>query len=201
MATNNTGKAASDLHITFTGTGGAVFVNPNGVVVAPGGAPPPAVPSNGIVTNEVVLDWGADWIAPCATVTFAVLTPFGPLKFVSGFWTSKVNGVPDSDIGPLEPGDIDVSPLATKLVVNSEGATSRFVKARIIGDLVIGGLSGDEALSRANRLETILSASEISGISTDAIRFALGELSIRRTDPDVTRISAFLRSGGQKGAK
>jgi hypothetical protein len=193
-AANNTGNWASDLHVTLSGSDGNLFVNPGGVIVTPGPCPVPQVPSNPPkVTNEVVLDWGTPCVAPCATVWFSVLTGVGPLQFVSGFWTSIVNGVPDTNIGPVEPGDVDVSPLYTKIVLNSSGISSEFARSRIVGDLVIGGLAGEAAISRANQLETILDAAGANPVSTDALRHALGELSIRPDQPDVARISAFVR--------
>lgn len=192
---NNTGNPASDLHVTFTGSGGNLFVNPGGVIVAPGPCPVPAVPSNLLKsTNEVVIDWGTSCVAPCATAWFTTLTAFGPLGFESGFWTSMVNGVPDTNIGPVEPGDINISLISTKFVLNSEGKTSQFSGSRIVGDLVLGGATSEQAISRARLLETIIDAAGASLISTDAIRHALGELSIRPNDPDVARMSTFVKS-------
>lgn len=93
---NTTGVFASDLHVTFTGTGGHVFVSPVSVIAPM--CPVPAVPSNGQVTNTVVIDWGVPCVAPGATVWFWVFTNNGPLAFSSGFWT--LNGV---NIGPAMP--------------------------------------------------------------------------------------------------
>jgi hypothetical protein len=192
---NNTGRAASDLHITFTGSGGNVVVDPNGVVVVPGGCPAPTVPSNPpAVTNEVVLDWGADWIAPCANVWFSVKTAFGPLAFNVGYWTSTVDGVPDSNIGGIDPSDINVSPMSVKRVISSEGVPSLYVPARVIGDLVLAGLDRDTAIQRANQLGMLLDAAGVNPISTDAIRFALGELSVQPISPDIARTIAFIKT-------
>lgn len=95
---NTTGLPASDLHITFSGTGGTVTAPP-AAIFSPG-CPVPAVPSNGAVTNTVVVDWGMPCVAPGSPVTLIVSTPNGPLGAVSGFWTS--GGVP---IGPIRFGD------------------------------------------------------------------------------------------------
>lgn len=94
---NTTGLFASDLHITFTGTGGNVTVPP--ATVKAGFCPVPVVPSNGAVTNTVVIDWGGPCVPPGAWVTFVVRTTNGPLGFASGFWT--LGGV---NIGPVWPG-------------------------------------------------------------------------------------------------
>ncbi|HRI44648.1 MAG TPA: dockerin type I domain-containing protein [Fimbriimonadaceae bacterium] len=85
QVTNTTGLVASDLHVTFTGTGGTVFVAPASVIAPP--CPIPAVPSNGQVTNTVTIDWGMPCVAPGATVTFWVSTPNGPLGFAGANWT------------------------------------------------------------------------------------------------------------------
>lgn len=90
---NRTGLTASDLHVTFSGTGGSVFVAPASVIAPP--CPMPAVPSNGQVTNTVDIDWGVPCVDPGGSVTFWVYTPNGPLGLVSARWTR--NGV---DIGP-----------------------------------------------------------------------------------------------------
>lgn len=109
---NNSGRLASDLHVTFTGTGNSVKVEPRSVLVPGAGCPAPAVPSNPpVATNEVVIDWGWDCVPNCATVWFAVETPFGPLGFASGHWTGHVGGQVQ-DIAPVGAGDITVSQLA-----------------------------------------------------------------------------------------
>lgn len=94
---NTTGLIASDLHVTFTGTGGNITVPP--ATVAAPGCPPPAVPSNGAVTNTAVIDWGVPCIMPGAVVTFLATTTNGPLAMDSGFWT--LGGV---NIGPIRKG-------------------------------------------------------------------------------------------------
>lgn len=94
---NNSGQPAADLHLTFAGTGGSVIVLP-GLVVAPG-CPTPAVPSNGQVTNTVVIDWGVACVPPGARVLFVLATPFGPPTYAGGFWTD-VNGQNIGDIAP-----------------------------------------------------------------------------------------------------
>src|SRR5262245_9197526 len=91
---NTTGVAASDLHVTFTGTGGNIYVDPLSVVAV--GCPTPAVPSNGTVTNTAVIDWGASCVGVGATVTFVAYTTNGPLAVSSGFWTAG-----GTNIGPI----------------------------------------------------------------------------------------------------
>ncbi|MBM4111994.1 MAG: hypothetical protein FJ253_01270 [Phycisphaerae bacterium] len=94
--TNTTGQAAADLHITFTGSGGILFVPP-GFVMAPG-CPNPVVPSNGQLTNTVIIDWNAACVPPGGRVIFLVNTLFGPLGFAGGFWTD-INGANIGNIG------------------------------------------------------------------------------------------------------
>lgn len=93
---NTTGLTVSDLHVTFSGTGGNVSVAPASVFA--GACPVPLVPSNGAVTNTVVIDWGVPCIPPGACVTFTVRTANGPLNFVSGNWT--LVGAPAGRIWP-----------------------------------------------------------------------------------------------------
>jgi|SRR6266446_2131285 len=59
---NTTGLSASDLHVTFTGTGGNLYVDPFSVVAL--FCPTPAVPSNGSVGNTAVIDWGTNCVGP-----------------------------------------------------------------------------------------------------------------------------------------
>lgn len=88
---NTTGVPASDLHVTFSGTGGNVFVSPPGVYAF--GCPVPLVPSNGMVTNTVVIDWGVPCVMPGQAVAFKVRTNNGPLTFIHGFWTFGGNNI------------------------------------------------------------------------------------------------------------
>jgi hypothetical protein len=97
---NTTGVAAADLHVTFTGTGGNITVPPLTVIAL--GCPVPAVPSNGMVTNTAVIDWGAACVPPGAAVTFLARTTNGPLAFSSGVWTGVGGGV----IGPAAPAEV-----------------------------------------------------------------------------------------------
>jgi len=99
---NNSGQAAADLHLTFTGTGGTVVVPP-GFVMAPG-CPTPAVPSNGQVTNTVIIDWGVACVPAGQRVLFLLATPFGPVSFAGGFWTD-ING---QNIGNIAPSRVSM---------------------------------------------------------------------------------------------
>ncbi len=103
--TNTTGLAAADLHVTFTGTGGNISVVPESVTA--GACPIPTVPSNGMVTNTAVIDWGAACVPAGGAVVFVASTTNGPLAFASGFWTD----VAGNDIGPIKPDDIEVDEL------------------------------------------------------------------------------------------
>jgi len=102
---NNTGVFVSDLHVTFTGTGGNITVPP--VTVFAFGCPVPAVPSNGAVTNTAVIDWGVACVAPGSWVHFNAQTTNGPLAIASARWTLFGNfiGAPaparSVRIGPL----------------------------------------------------------------------------------------------------
>jgi hypothetical protein len=97
--TNRTGSTASDLHVTFAFTGGSLEGT---VVVNAPGCPPPVVPSNGTVTNTLVVDWRRDCVRPGASVTVDVRTDNGPLDLVGGFWTDRAHQLPPG-IGPLDP--------------------------------------------------------------------------------------------------
>lgn len=91
---NNTGVAASDLHVTFTGTGGNIYVDPFSVVAI--GCPTPLVTSNGAITNTADIDWGVACVAPGSTVMFIASTVNGPLGVASGTWTAG-----GATIGPI----------------------------------------------------------------------------------------------------
>lgn len=97
--TNNTGVAASDLHVTFSGSGGFLTV----VILAdPAGCPAGAASTN---TNEMIIDWGVACVAPGSSVIVKVSTPNGPLAFAGGYWTDPANqGSPG--IGPVNGGDV-----------------------------------------------------------------------------------------------
>lgn len=85
---NTTGQEASDLHVTFTWTGGSLYVDPSLVIVTPVGCPEPSVPSNNEeVTNTAVLEWSFACVDAEATVEFVAVTANGPLTFHSGYWT------------------------------------------------------------------------------------------------------------------
>lgn len=97
--TNGTVTAASDLHVTFTGTGGNITTV---ILRNPDGCPVPAIPSNGAVTNTVVLDWGGNCVAVGDYVTIKVSTTTDSLlAFSSGFWTDVANPA-NPGIGPVD---------------------------------------------------------------------------------------------------
>ncbi len=103
--TNTTGTTARDLHVTFTGTGGNIKVDPASVF-APG-CPVPAVPSNPpVVTSTAVLDWGVLCVPPGGSVEFVATTTAGPLAVSSAVWT----GVGGAVIGPAFPIIVPVPP-------------------------------------------------------------------------------------------
>ncbi len=103
--TNNTGNTASDLHVTFTGTGGSLDVMVTG---NPPGCPPPGIPSNGTVTNTMIVDWGIDCVQNGQSVTVKVSTENGPLEVNGGFW-SGVDNQESPGVGILNPEDIAVN--------------------------------------------------------------------------------------------
>jgi len=98
IVTNKAGAAASDLHVTFSGTGGSVSVVA-GSVAAPAGCPAPTIGGSG---NTVEFAWGMACVSAGATVTFRAETPHGSLAFSGGNWTGAGGGV----LGPIGPGDI-----------------------------------------------------------------------------------------------
>lgn len=97
--TNNTGQSASDLHMTFTGTGGTLYTV---VVSQPSiGTATASIPSNGTVTNTATIVWPGNFIQNGQSVTVYVASDFGAPQFNSGYWTR--NNVPS---GNINPGDI-----------------------------------------------------------------------------------------------
>jgi hypothetical protein len=100
---NTTGAPAADLHVTFAGTGGNIFVDPLSVHAA--GCPVPAVTSNPpVVTATAVIDWGVECVAAGNIVTFIARTANGPLAVVSADWTDDTGAV-------IGPGAWDTDPL------------------------------------------------------------------------------------------
>lgn len=103
--TNTTGVPAQDLHVTFTGTGGSVTTPPASVIALR--CPIPAVPSNGQITNTVVIDWGMPCVQPGQNVTFQVSTPNGPLGVAAAFWTGPggvvIGPAPAWRVHPIPP--------------------------------------------------------------------------------------------------
>lgn len=97
--TNNTGQSANDLHVLFSGTGGHTMTS---VIDQPDDCGPPAIPSNGKVTNVVEVVWDSKCIDNGESVTLKVCTVNGPLRVEGGQWTCDGKG-----IGKLRPGDID----------------------------------------------------------------------------------------------
>jgi hypothetical protein len=92
---NTTGLPAADLHVTFAGTGGNIYVDPYSVYTV--GCPVPAVPSNPpTVTAVAVIDWGVECVAPGNAVTFVARTTAGPLVITDVVWTDDTGAV----IGP-----------------------------------------------------------------------------------------------------
>ncbi len=102
---NTTSQFAADLHVTFSGTGGNIFVDP-GSVVAPG-CPVPSVSSNPpTVTNTVVIEWGTACVNPEMAVTFIARTTNGPLVFQNAFWTDALGnniGAATASFNPFPP--------------------------------------------------------------------------------------------------
>ncbi len=100
---NNSGQAAADLHLDFSGTGGSTFVPP-GLVMTAGPCPPAAVASNGTPGSAVDIDWNAACVPPDTYVAFLMGTPTGPVSFNGGYWTD-VNG---QNIGTIAPDRVSL---------------------------------------------------------------------------------------------
>jgi hypothetical protein len=117
---NTTGQDAEDLHVTFTGTNGNIFVDPWSVIALR--CPVPDVPSNGTVTDTAVIDWGAPCVPAGSTVTFLARTTDGPLAFSSGFWTNGGVIGPVTDITvrrvAFPPGRFGALKVATRCIPN-----------------------------------------------------------------------------------
>ncbi|MBI2938338.1 MAG: hypothetical protein HYY22_09035 [Thaumarchaeota archaeon] len=106
---NTTGKKASDLHITFGFTGGSLKIDPSSIS-PPDGNNPPKVPSNDKnSTNEGVIEWSSPVVQPGDTVEFDATTEFGPLQFISGYWTGPNGKRQRDNIGPVDKDSIEVT--------------------------------------------------------------------------------------------
>jgi hypothetical protein len=73
---NSLDRSASDLHITFSGTGGSILVEPESVTVNPGNCPTPSIPSYNKTTDELVIGWGKNnCVEPGAADTTTIPKP------------------------------------------------------------------------------------------------------------------------------
>jgi hypothetical protein len=113
VVTNNTNRdqagplTASDLHITFQGTGGHVVVQG---INSPQGCPTPRIKDSnnppGTSTNTIEIDWGQPCVKPGDKVEVTVQTNQGPLAPAGGQWTGPGGPRPlviDRDIQPKLP--------------------------------------------------------------------------------------------------
>ena len=100
--TNGLDVSASDLHVTYTGTGGSLETI---LVENAPGCNPPAIPSNGAITNTMELIWDSACVDPGESVKVKVCTQNGPLAFAGGHWT--LNNV---DIGEINQEDVAHGP-------------------------------------------------------------------------------------------
>lgn len=78
-------------------------------------------------------------------------------------------------------------------ILNNSGERSRFDVDRLTGALVVGGLDAIAARERADTLAMIVNAAGVSPVSTDAIRYGIGELAINPRSPEVERIADNIR--------
>jgi hypothetical protein len=108
IVTNRSGLPASDLHVSFTGSGGDLGVDPGSVKAD--GCPQPRIPSNEkAATNEVDIEWPTPCVAPDGTVRFQAASSHGPLKFASGYWTLRVPLLGDIWIGDVSADDVVIA--------------------------------------------------------------------------------------------
>jgi flagellin-like hook-associated protein FlgL len=118
---NATGKRAADLHITFTGTGGSLQVDPASVRPRDGDQPP-RIPSNDKnSTNEAVIEWSTPVVPEDGEVEFDAATLFGPLGFASGYWTGLTESGQREKIGDIRRQDITVTQKDDKHERHEEG--------------------------------------------------------------------------------
>lgn len=94
-------------------------------------------------------------------------------------------------VDPQPPGTV---PNVT--VVNSQGQTKPFSTRELAGALLEGGLDGPAALNRARQFSTILAASGVPAVSTDAIRTSIGEMTTS-SSPDLGKIVSTLQQQPQ----
>jgi hypothetical protein len=107
---NTTGKTATDLHITFRGTGGKLQIDPSSVKPKDG-RNAPKVPSNGDdwpERNEGAIEWDHTEIGKDEEVEFDVAVDFGEIQFASGYWTGGADH--KENIGPVKKEDVEITP-------------------------------------------------------------------------------------------
>jgi len=154
----NRGPAA-DLHLTFSGSGGDLTVDPASISVDPNTCPDdqdkPKVPSNDrATTNEVVIEWPRDCVASGAIVKFSASSSHGPLKFRTGYWTT-IEGGKRKQIGPdIQPEEVTVQSSGSG---HELGSLPDRIQSELLGRLAtadLGHLPLELLVSLANLMRT-----------------------------------------------
>lgn len=106
---NETASPVAVLNMDFL-AGGPVTIDPS-TVYAPA-CLTPSVPTNGMNTSSITIDWGAPCIPPGATVSFIARSPSSatPLTYLNGSWSDGGTGG-----GPLLPEDTVVDCFTERL--------------------------------------------------------------------------------------
>jgi len=101
---NSTGTTASDVHITFSGTGGVVGTRVLYQPAACGQATIPSQPPTQSGYSEII--WPSACVANGDSIIIQVLTT-NTLTFTSGYWTDPTH-TSSPGIGPVNAGDLTV---------------------------------------------------------------------------------------------
>jgi hypothetical protein len=136
--TNRSGQRATDIHVTFRGTGGSVTVNPLTIVSPPKCAQPQPSSSG----NAVDIVWQpANCIDNNSSVSFTVTTTGpGPLEFGDGYWT----GPGGASIGAIRPGDVETTSMpAYHLVVPDLAEEGETFTGMVVEDTPKGAVPAD----------------------------------------------------------
>ncbi len=197
-----------DLHVIYRGSGGSL-AHPKVVE----GPPPRSITATG---NRVDVSWEAP-LPPGTSVAITVQSDFTfttPDSFVFtrggqplGPWT-PYHEAPGWSSGPaaIEGLRARMPITSTSLeleVENRRGERAAFDRARLVGSLVLGNRTAEDARTAVSTLEPLLRAVGHTPISTTGLRAAVGEVLLNPTAPDGTAIRDALvgAAGGALAAR
>jgi hypothetical protein len=79
------------------------------------------------------------------------------------------------------------------LIMNAKGELVSFSEDHLLGSIVNKGIDLDSAMKYTKTLKTIFESSGENVITTDSIRYALGETIVSKGEPDVKRITKIIK--------